>query len=77
VKIIGIFILALELIALALQLKSECSKNGLTAAKLKAKFFNFRSQLPFAPKPKPRPKLWHKFSKSKSKPSFLYRRKSK
>ena len=65
----------LELIALALQLKSECSRNGFTTSKMRKKFTDLKSQIPFIPKPKPKPKLWHKFSNIN--PSFLKRRKSK
>jgi len=44
VKIIGIFILILELLALALQIRSECKKNNITIFKAREKFNDLKNK---------------------------------
>ena len=43
-KIIGIFILILELLALALQIRSECKKNNITIYKAREKFNDLKNK---------------------------------
>lgn len=52
-KIIGIFILILELLALALQVKNECKRNNITVSKAKEQVKAFRNKFKSAPKYKP------------------------
>lgn len=62
-KLIGILILILELLALALQIKSECNKNNFTFASIKEFLYSLINKLKSEPKLKPK----HNFLQRKNK----------